>query len=291
MTLISFVILTYNSNKDIINCINSIYSTCDINQELIELIVVDNSSKEVYFELRKIIHQKYGTKIVLIKNENKGYGQGNNVGINYSNGKYICIVNPDVILTSSMLVKVIDAFMRDSKLALIGGKQYGGKNISFRFREEYDFFLITEPLTLFLNKFNFFCSHFFYVSGALLFIDKKKFKEIGMFDDNIFLYCEESDICKRFLNKGYKIKFDKSLLYNHLIDDRGFTSDNHFNYLITSSKLYLEKNNFSFDKFLTKKIISYRLIVIISKILNNKKLISKNNLSLSRFIKLKNERN
>lgn len=291
MAIFSIIILTYNSNHDIINCIESIYNTLDIPREQIEIIVVDNSSTEVFDELKSLVYNKFGDEIILIKNINGGYGQGNNVGIRASKGQFVCIVNPDVLFTSKMFSSVAELFNNNKKLALIGGKQYGGKNISFKFREEYDFFAFTEPLVVVLNKINLFLPKFSYLSGALLFIDKEKFNSIGLFDETFFLYCEESDICKRFLSKNYQIIFEKNYAYRHLIDGRNHTSDFSFQNLIDSSKKYLEKHNFSYEKFILKKIISYQIILIICKLINNKTLISKNRTNLNRFLDLKNKLN
>ena len=59
-----------------------------------------------------------------------------------------------------------------------------------------------------------------FLSGAFLLLDKTRFEKIGMFDENIFLYCEESDITKRALQHGYSTDFLSDVTYDHLIDDR-----------------------------------------------------------------------
>lgn len=267
MKLLSVVILTYNSNKDIINCIDSIYKYCDLQEEQIEIIIVDNSKMDVYEEMKSSVKEKFGEKIIFIKNnENKGYGQGNNVGIKAASAKYICIVNPDVIFVTPMFKKVLNSFSKDKNIALIGGRQHGGMDVSFWIRPEYDFFVITAPLGAIMNKINCYFQKYFYLSGALLFVDKEKFEEIGMFDENLFLYCEESDITKRILNAGYKTVFRKEFEYKHLIDDREAVSDRNFNFLTDSLKKYFKKYHFNFERHIKLKILSYNILKVLYKI-------------------------
>lgn len=80
MKKLGIIIVTYNSEKDIYDCIGSIKKWADIPQDEIELIIVDNNSAgcDTMFERLKTMWDG----IVLIKNStNGGYGQGNNIGI------------------------------------------------------------------------------------------------------------------------------------------------------------------------------------------------------------------
>lgn len=289
MKSLSVIILTYLSNSDIINCIQSVIQQSDIPSDQLEIIVVDNSPMEVFLEMEQLIKKEFGDLINVIKNtDNKGFGQGNNVGIRASKGRYVCVANPDILFLRPMFKKVLELFQQDKDLALIGGKQFGGRDVSFLNRMEYDFFIITAPLFNVLNKLNIYIEKYSYLSGALLFMDKQKFEEIGLFDESIFLCCEEADITKRFLNKSYKTKFVKNFEYKHLIDDRtGVSSENNFKYNYDAAKIYLEKNNYSFRWFLTKKIISYHIIAFCYRLLGRKEDVAKNKLYLSRFQKMK----
>ena len=79
MKKVSIIIVTYNSEKDIYDCISSIIEYSDIPLVEIELVVVDNNSTgcDTMFNKLKTL---WGEDIVLIKNSsNGGYGQGNNM--------------------------------------------------------------------------------------------------------------------------------------------------------------------------------------------------------------------
>ena len=54
------------------------------------------------------------------------------------------------------------------------------------------------------------------ITGACLFLNKNLFEQIGLFDENIFMYSEEDDIHYRILKSGYDIRFFSNLYYYHL---------------------------------------------------------------------------
>jgi len=249
MVKISIIIVTYNSKRYIDNCLNSLYKYNDIGDEL-EVIIVDNSPKDINEEMFSYIKNTYKQPIKLIHNEkNGGYGQGNNIGIETASGDIIAIMNPDIIHTESLFKQVISEFKKNNKLGMLGYKQLGGKEISFYIRQEFQKPIITSFLTKLFNKFNYFSKEKMYLSGAYFFTFKKSFKEIGFFDENIFLYCEESDVTQRFLMNNYDIKFDSKQSYIHDIDGRDDTSINTLRWLLDSTKYYCNKYGFSFDKF------------------------------------------
>ena len=271
MKVISFVIVTYHSQKDIINCIDSIYKTADIPIEKIEIIVVENGSKEAFEETKNLIKNRFSESVLMHHNsENGGYGQGNNIGVKLATAEIIAIVNPDVIFVRPIFAQALEIFKKNSSVAIIGGNQLGGDNMSFWIRPEFDFFIFTAPICRILNKLNIYIEKYFFLSGALLFIDKEKFEEIGGFDEKIFMYCEESDIINRLLKKKSSTLYKKDFIYKHLIDDRTETSDSNLLILLKSYKYYLEKHKFSYRSFLERRILSLKVMVFFYNLLNKK---------------------
>lgn len=284
MKKLSIIIVTYNSQEYIIDCLKSIFDTSDIKREELEIIVVDNSPKNSFEETKKLITEIYGSEIIIIENvKNGGYGQGNNLGVSYAKAEIICIVNPDVLFVNPIFRNMLNIFKKNNSLAMIGGKQIGGRDISFWIRPEYEFFLFTAPLSKFLNVVNLYFQNFFYLSGALLFIDKNKFIEIGKFDEEIFMYCEEADLTKRFINKNYKTIYRKDYVYRHLIDERTVSSDKSIHQLINSYKIYFFKNKFNYKAYINRRILSFKLIILIGKTFGSKNLIEKNRKYLDIF--------
>lgn len=264
MIKLSYVIVTYNSCNDIVNCIESIYLTNDLPKNEVEIIVVDNSTKEVFDQMCRLIFTKFSYEISVIHNaDNLGYGHGNNIGIKASKAPIVCVINPDVILQKCDVKKIFNVFNNHKKIAMVGGKQSGGINLSFWVRPELEFFIFTYILYRFLNWANIYIEKISYMSGAMLFLDRSRFLEINGFDEKIFLYAEEADITTRFINKGYSTKFLSDLKYLHLVDDRVEVSENGFKIQMKSIEYYLKKNNKSFASFVKRRIISYKILFLI----------------------------
>ena len=123
MKRLSVIIVTYNSEKDIYDCLDSIKLHSDINADELENIVVDNNSRQtdtMFSEIRN----RFGDGIILLKNAcNGGYGQGNNMGIRRASAPVILIMNPDVRLMEPVFQTVLHAFDDDSRLGMYGMKQ------------------------------------------------------------------------------------------------------------------------------------------------------------------------
>ena len=259
MKKISIIIVTYNSEELIYNCIESIYKYNDINKE-IEIIVVDNNSKNVdsmFFEIEK----KFGKEIILIKNEiNGGYGQGNNVGIKVANGEIIMIMNPDVRLIMPIFKKVLDGFTQKN-VVMVGMKQM----ISKTQKGQSLLYMSNTIIGIFENKFysifDLFIQSKMCFSGSCFFLKKLEFVELGLFDEKIFMYGEELDIHKRFTNSSRKNKmlYLSKLKYIHFIIGRLITYNSEINQF--KSFMYLcNKYNLNFKNECKKRIRLYKLI-------------------------------
>lgn len=267
---LSIVIVTYKSLKYINNCLRSINQFNDLPNEEVEIIIVDNSPAEDFEELLRFLPNDNPISLKVIHNSsNGGYGQGNNIGIAKSSGEIILIMNPDIELSMPLFSKAKDHF-RDNNLVVLGGKQIGGRNFSFYIRQEFDFHIITAPMNLLLNKYNYYNEKFMFLSGALLFIRKQDFIDLGGFDENLFLYCEESDITNRILNSNKKTFFDKELRYNHLIELRE-ASPSTFKTLIKSNAYYFNKFGFNMERFINQKVLSLKILSFLYLFINKKK--------------------
>lgn len=248
---ISIIIVTYNSENDIFECIDSIFRFNDIGTGL-EVIVVDNKSANIdamFLQIKK----QYADKVQCYKNDqNGGYGQGNNIGISYATAPYIMIMNPDVRLIEPLFSKVLQHFTA-SDVAMVGmvqmlsAKRYG---TSFSVQTHRN------PLrrcvqNLIANKLLIYSYKTMYLAGACFFIRKKTFEEIGSFDENIFMYGEENDLHYRFrtMKSKMRIVFDKHLHYLHLEGYRSF-SEKTLRLRCESNMYVLRKYGFSEIQYL-----------------------------------------
>lgn len=274
MKKISIVIVTYNSEKDIYDCVSSIQRCCDIPIEELELIIVDNNSKNVthmFEQLRK----QWGESIVLISNtHNGGYGQGNNVGIRASSAPILLIMNPDVRLITPFFKKPLKRFSEDSHLSMYGMKQMYTEALpsrsSFGCTKMMNGYMSCF-LEAFCNRMEWFIPQIHFFSGSCFFIRKNMFESIGLFDESIFMYGEEDDIHYRMkANYGTHFFYDKEMKYLHLVSDRVANVPYELKRL-NSLILLNEKKGYSRKSTLMNVYRNYRLLYLREKIRKNRK--------------------
>ena len=224
MKRLSIIIVTYNSEKDIFDCISSIKQWSDIPFDELELIIVDNNSRNtdsMFEQLRSL----YSNDIVLIKNtHNGGYGQGNNMGIRRATAPVILIMNPDVRMIEPVFKTTLDAFERNNSLCMYGMKQMLSatevSSNSFCCAYTVNGYLQT-IMTSIGNRFDYYLPRYMHFSGSCFFIRKEMFEQVGLFDETIFMYGEEEDIHYRMRKSGFKqMIYNPKLHYIHLTKER-----------------------------------------------------------------------
>lgn len=224
MKKISIIIVTYNSEKDIFDCVDSIKTHADIPLEEIELIIVDNNSREPQ-PMFKRLREQWGEDIICIENQhNGGYGQGNNVGIRRATAPIVLIMNPDVRHIMPFLQKPLDAFLNNPTITMYGMKQMldyeTPSTNSFNVSNTTNGYIAT-LLSGICNRLDWFFPQFMYLNGSCFFIRKCMFEQIGLFDETIFMYGEENNIHHRMKHQfGSNIIFDKHIKYLHLVGER-----------------------------------------------------------------------
>ena len=158
-----------------------------LSSEDIKVSIIDNNSPDG--SGRKLCN-KFGNIDVKIMQQNIGYGRALNVGLNKTNKKYVFIVNPDVSFSIEDVERMVEIARNDCRSTCIWAPVYE-KNDNIKD--------VIESVSL--------------VSGAAMLFEIEKFT--SFFDENIFLFFEETDLCKRVINNGGKIKLCHSVAFDH----------------------------------------------------------------------------
>ena len=261
---VSIILVNYKTKELTINCIKSIQEkTKDLKYEI---ILVDNASNDGSIET---IEKKY-PNIKIIKNDtNLGFGIANNIGIKNSNGKYILCLNTDTILINNA-IKLMYDFMEKSANQKIGA--CGGNLMHVDMTPAHTGFSfpnVWNCSSLFwINKFLF--KQYYapkeiksvvdidFITGADLFIRKSVLDDIGYYDENIFMYYEDVDLCLRMKKAGYRRVLIPEPQIIHL---EGQSSKNFLKKTKNSVKgkyYYLNKHKLYLSKIVMK--ISYMVI-------------------------------
>jgi GT2 family glycosyltransferase len=115
--LVSIIIVTHNSQNEIIDCVSSILSQVF---QSFEIIIVDNASTD---ETVKKVQDEFGNNelIRLVKNpENSWYTGGNNIGFRHSRGELVAILNPDLVVDKFWLAALVETYYRHTDAGIVG---------------------------------------------------------------------------------------------------------------------------------------------------------------------------
>ena len=212
---VSIIILNWNGLKDTIECLDSLKKITYPNYEV---IVVDNGSEGNDAD---ILEEKYKDYVKVIKNkENLGFTGGNNVGIRRTLGEgksdYILLLNNDTTVEPNFLNELIKTALQDEKIAVIGSviADYYTKKTTFM-NSKIDKKLKAEARLDYLNS----DKNWWEtgrVHGASMMIRSEYLLRYSFFlDEDLFLYCDELDLCLRARKHGLKVAIaGKSKVYH-----------------------------------------------------------------------------
>lgn len=197
-----------------------------------ELIFVDNNSRDESRNYLRAAAQK-GELILVESPTNLGYGQGNNLGARRARGRYLLIMNPDIILAEDSLQKLVDYMDSHPEVGVMGPKLiYADGKVQESCRRNMSFLdLVTKrtflgALPFFQKRLRHYLMNDFNHSterevdllcGACYIFPKKVYEEAGGFDPRYFLFMEDFDLCREIKRRGHKVVYYPSIsvLHNH----------------------------------------------------------------------------
>lgn len=272
MKKLYYLILNYNDYHTTKKCIDYIQYYSVINK----IVIVDNcSTDDSFIQLKKLENHKI---IVVKSNRNGGYGYGNNYGIefikkNYGNDCIIAISNPDVIINEKDILICLEKQNRLSNCVVISPIMLDSNNNicydcawNLPSYYEYLFFSLTLLGLLFsyeiiINKESLVkdvikCDC---VAGSFFIVDLSRLnKEFTLFDNNIFLYCEETVLGHKIkkIKKDVYLCTEASFVHQHSVSiNKSISSVFRQRALMWESRLYVLNNYYNSNSF--RKILSY----------------------------------
>ncbi len=214
--MISIIITHYKRSSLLRLCLESIKNT--INEIEHEIIVIDSEAER---ETKDFIEEKFPDVKYFSFSKNVGYSKLVNKGIGLSQGKYLFIINHDIIVLKNSISEMLDFMKKNDKVGIIGPQLLTFSNeiqkSCFRFPTigailaRRTFFKKTrwskEKLDDFLMNGESFSSDtkVDWVQGSAMFVRKEAIDKIGLLDERFFMYLEDTDWCRRFWKNGYEI--------------------------------------------------------------------------------------
>ena len=222
---VSIIILNWNSRRYIDGCLGSILNAFPGGMTY-EIIVIDNGSSD-----GSVGHIKSNyPDVILIENDrNRGVAPARNQGIEIAKGKYILMLDVDVIMHEGSVAAMIGAMDRYEDVGMCGPKLIGNDGrlqyscryfptiLSKVYRQLPDGLqkrlLNKEELRDWGHNSPRFVG---YVIGACQMMRRQALKDVGIYDASMFYGCEEVDLCMRFWKKGWKVLYDPSSVVTHI---------------------------------------------------------------------------
>ncbi|SFI62229.1 glycosyltransferase family 2 protein [Olleya namhaensis] len=215
---LSIIIVNYNGERFLKDCITSIKNTChDISYEI---IIVDNASQDNSIQL---LETQFSKDITLIKSkDNLGFAKGNNLGVSKSDGDLILLLNNDTILKHS-LQPAIDAF-KSNDVGIVGIKMLGKDE---EYRHSVGYFPSASRLIKLSRLYNFangFKTGDFqddtpklidWIEGSFLMTTTAIWHTVKGLDEDYFMYVEDIDFCKKVTTHNFKVLYLPNIEYLH----------------------------------------------------------------------------
>lgn len=219
--MLSFIILTWNSEKYLRECFNSITQKCLADSVEWEIIVIDNGSTD---STRQMCHEYAGNSPEHFRIEKLPFNHGTtvtrNIGLRLSKGEYICIMDSDTELAEGSLADVLSLLNTDGSIGIIaprlilpgGAVQHSIKPFPTLFqklakvhslllgrppatRDRYDNFPFNTPKEVDS------------AISACWFFRRELLDKVGFLDEKIFYAPEDLDYCLRIHKDGLKVLY------------------------------------------------------------------------------------
>ena len=174
---ITFIIVTYQSEKIIKNCLDSLPIES-------KKIIIENSNN---INLDKELRDKYDN-IEVIFSKNLGMGAGNNIGLKSCKTNYAYVLNPDTKFNKDTIINLLETLNGISDFTLASPLNDNKNFPNFRKKEKE-----TSKNKNFISVDS--------IDGFSMLFNLKKFKDKTYFDENFFLYLENDDLCLRVKKK------------------------------------------------------------------------------------------
>lgn len=235
---ISVILLNLNAYQDTRDCLESLRQ---VRYDNFEITVVDNGSVD---DSASRLAREFASVTFLRSERNLGFTGGNNLGIDHAlqrGAKYVLLLNNDTLVDPEFLRILIEAAETDDKIGMVGPKIYyaseprriwyaGGRTNSWGCHhiglDEFD----TGTKFSRIEQTGF-------ISGCAMLIKSRVLQEIGLLDDRLFVYHEDTDLCMRARKANYTCVFVPQSVIWHKISRTCGRESNFTLYLSTRNQL------------------------------------------------------
>ena len=223
---IDYVIVAFRSATDLAGCLDSISADAPSNSGV---IVVDNGSPD---DSAEVAAGHPTAPRVVRSDRNLGFGGGCNLGAKLSHADAVFFLNPDAVLVTGASATLVDALSGNDRTGAVGPcvldptgeSRAASAGAEPGLRSTIGHYLLLGRLPLLRGFFR--PLHLArpnkpaspdWVSGAAMLVRRDAFEQVGGFDEQIFMYMEDVDLCRRLRSSGWGIDYRPNAIVEHRI--------------------------------------------------------------------------
>ncbi|MBI5621985.1 glycosyltransferase family 2 protein [Candidatus Falkowbacteria bacterium] len=185
-----------------------------------EVIVVDNASFDGSAEM---VARDFPGTIFIQSDKNLGYAGGNNLGLKRSAGRYVMIVNPDILMVTNELEKMISYLDAHPRVGMLGPKLINPDGSTQMSCYHFPSFFMPFYRRTFLGKLPWFkkkvrqylmvdwdhaeSREVDWLLGGCLLIRREAMERVGLLDERFWMYFDDVDYCRRFWEAGFPVVY------------------------------------------------------------------------------------
>jgi len=202
LPLVTVVVVTLNNLNLLRNCLRGLYAQ---DYGPLEIVVVDNASDE---DVQGMLAEEFPKVRMVRLDKNHGFAGGNNRGIETAQGKYIALINNDAVAAPLWISSLVATAETDANIGAVASVVIDGNRpevldscgvgialdgMSRQGMRGMPVPQLTQPKEVLL------------FSGCACLLRKEALKEVGLFDEDFFAYCEDTDLGLRLRRAGWNI--------------------------------------------------------------------------------------
>lgn len=217
---LSIVILTYNTRDLVVQCLGHFYERAvDLGWQL---VVVDNGSSD---DTASTVIEHFPAVKIIRSKENLGFAGGMNLGLREVTGQVVVLLNSDVLVSAETLIGAAESLLAQSGVGALSPllRTPDGEPQAFSFgQDQTPWYLFRRGLRSLLGLGP---MHRWdvrqplevdWVSGACMLVRREVIEQVGLLDEQFFLYFEDNDWCLRMRKAGWRILYDPRFEVVHL---------------------------------------------------------------------------
>jgi hypothetical protein len=212
---LSIVIVNWNTSALLIQCLDSIYQA--VPRLTFEIIVVDNGSTD---DSVSAICNKFPDVRIISNDLNLGFAKANNQGLAAGRGRYFLLLNSDTLVLPDALNRLVAVADHNPGVGIIGPKLLNMDGTLQKSWATFPTFWSELVGKNFRRRHSVANSQFAYevdwIMGACMLVRSEIVTDVGMLDEDYFMYSEETDWCYRTKRKGWKVWYLSNSEIYHL---------------------------------------------------------------------------